>query len=64
MSKLTKRDRWKLDSTVPNINFPTTVAIVGMISAPQRTRVTDMGSLMGVLSEGVLKLTSVDISIM
>jgi len=51
--KLTINVRWKLDSTLPNMIFPTIVAIVGRIMAPQSTRVTEIGSDRGAVSAGM-----------
>ena len=50
---LTNKVRWKLEETVPNMSLPTTVAIVGVMRAPQRTRVAEMGSESGAVSAGI-----------
>ena len=44
--------RWKLEETVPNMSLPTMVAMVGMMRAPHKTRVAEMGSDRGVASAG------------
>lgn len=51
--KLTRRVLWKLDSTCPNISLPTIVAMVGNTRAPQRIRVTEIGSDNGAVYAGM-----------
>ena len=50
---LTNKVLWKLELMFPNMSLPTMVAIVGRMSAPQRTLVAETGSVRGWVSAGM-----------